>query len=95
MPGIELISFWPVIPFGEEGAASGDVGITVAAVIDDDVDAAAFGLPLLNDGQPGQFLATAVVGLVGMSVGQETADADGANGFAEDAQKGANLVRIQ
>ena len=48
LPCGELPITGAIIPFNKEGAAGGDVCIGVAAVIDDDINAAAISLPLLN-----------------------------------------------
>lgn len=47
-PGLQLPAERAVIPFDEQGAAAPDRAGAVAAVIDHQIDAAAFPLPLLR-----------------------------------------------
>jgi hypothetical protein len=51
LPSGELPRNGPVIPFQEKGAAGRDLGVVVAAVVDDEINAAAVLLPAIGDGQ--------------------------------------------
>ena len=83
LPCGELPVTWAVVPFGEEGTAGSDLSIGVTAVIDDDIDAAAFGLPFLNELFGCATLAAFVGCLAWVVTVQECPQAYGAGWFAK------------
>ena len=101
LPGRELPGNRAVVPFQEEGTAGGDLGVAVAAVIDDEVDAAALLLPAAGGGQVKRALAglDAVgavfrVPLVGVGSMGEGAQPGGGRLLAQQGEEPIRLGRI-
>ena len=66
MPCGELPVGWAVVPFAEERTAGGDISVLVAAVVDDDIDAAAFTLPFIDTNTGEAAFAACVVCFLGI-----------------------------
>ena len=94
LPCGELPFLGAVIPFSKEGTTGGDVGVGVAAIVDNEVNAAAFGLPFGDKAFAAATFATFVGWLVGVLSVEKCAQPDGTCRFAEKGNKPTGLVEI-